>query len=374
MSFRQGSENVYYTSTIRKSSHDSVDEYNSLSFQDIRNEPIVPKASDYEMSVVKFSIDTPSIPLYIAEIQPGPNTDPLKTIYTVNLSYLTGGVETFLAAPIPVQWVTRDFTDTLGTNPSLNPNGLQSITRAYNSYSYTDLIECINTSFVAAKAALDILFPILVPIEAPSLSWDISGVKADLYCRKDLYSEGLPDQIRVHISKSLYPLFSSFPVDKSKVTADRVEYRIRTTDFGTNNVIQFFGINSALKIEQEYSTSQTWSPYLSIVFTSNLLPFQTEYQSPPTIYSEGSLQAINENRNSYFNVITDLSSQDFSFRSNLLYLPTAEYRFVSLFGNSPIYKVDFNVYLQSKLGFYVPFTLHSNCSVLLKILFRKKKQ
>jgi hypothetical protein len=370
MSFQKSSNHIYYTSNLRKSSHSGLDEYRNLQFQDIRSVPILEKASDYEMSIIRFQVDTMSLPVFIPEIVPS-QPNPFLTIYSVNLSYLTGGVETFLAAPVSVIFTKRDFTDSDPNPPSSNPLGLQSDTRSYYSYSYTDIIEDINTAFATAKTSLDILFPVLVPYEPPTLVWDTTLSKADLYCRADAYSENLASQIRVHISKSLYPLISSFPVNKSPVSANRAEYRIRTYNFGVNEIVLFYGINSALKIEQQYSTIEPWCPYSSLAFTSNLIPFQSESIAPPLIYENGSVRQINSGTNNYFNIIGDITSQDFSYRSSLLYLPTAEYRMVSLFGSSPVYKVDFNIYMQLKNGSFVPFYLHSNASVSLKVLFRK---
>ena len=371
MTFHKTSGKVYYSSNIFKSTHDNVDEFKTLSFQDVRNTPILNKASDYEMSILKFSCDTCSVPIHIAKIVPN-QADPWKTILSVNISYLTGGTETFLAAPISVIHTQRDFTDFDPAPPNTNTNGIQSFTRAYYCYSYTDVLEDVNTALVAAKTALDVLFPALASYEPPSLSWDSALKKADLHCRQDIYSEGLASQIRIHFSKSLYPLFSSFPVIKSKVTADRVEYRIRTYDFGINQEPLFYGINTALKVSQEYTTIELWTPFSSIAFASNLLPVQTEQIAPPQVYIDGELTNLYLGTNNFFPIIGDITSQDDSYRSNILYVPSAENVMISLFGDQPLYKLDFSVYLQLKTGQFIPFSLHANSHVMLKLLFSKK--
>lgn len=367
------SDLLYYTANIRKASHEAIDDNRPLQFVDIRNEAILDKAENYELSIVKFSVDTPSLPLYIAEIQPN-QPDPFKTIYAVNLSYTTGLVETFLAAPISVEFTQRDFTDAAPNPPNQNQNGLQSVTRAYNSYSYNDLVDDINDALEKAMADLVLLFPGLASIDPPVITFDCDTNKATICARQDSYAEGLGNKISVYISKSLYPLFSSWPVDKYPVSNKRSEYRIRFKENKKNVEENCFGIHSAICICQEYETTQAWAPYTSLVFSTNLIPCQTEYLSPPIIYENGSLRPANANLNNYFGIITDISTQETSMRSNLLYLPTAEYRFVSLFGNQPVFKLDFQVYLQTKLGFLVPFVLHANSSVSIKVLFRKKKK
>jgi hypothetical protein len=364
-------DHLYYTLNLRKGSHDQVNDFAPLNFQDIRNEPILNKCDDYEMSIVKFSVDTPSLPVFVPEIQPN-QADPWRTIYSVTLSYTTGGVETFIPAPISVEYVQRDFTDFTPLPPNQNVNGVQSQTRAYYSYSYTDIVEDVNEALEKAKADLDILFPALAVIDPPCLVWDCDRGLANIYARLDSYEEGLADRINVYFSKSLYPLFGSFPVEKFSVNPNRADYRIRFKNNKTNILENFFGIQSALEICQEYSTQELFSPISSIAFTTNLIPAQYEYLSPPTVYENGSLQPQLDNLNNYFNIITDLTSQDNGYRANLLYLPTANFRFLTLFGNQPLYKLDFSVYLVLKNGKLIPFYLHSNASVLLKVLFRRK--
>ena len=56
----------------------------------------------------------------------------------------------------------------------------------------------------------------------------------------------------------------------------------------------------------------------------------------------------------------------------MTYVPSAEYRRITLFGNQPISNLDLNIYFRTKLGNLVPFRLSSGGSVMLKLGFFKK--
>lgn len=59
------------------------------------------------------------------------------------------------------------------------------------------------------------------------------------------------------------------------------------------------------------------------------------------------------------------------YKPNLLYVPSAEYRFISLVGHDEIRTVDIGVFWKDKKGNLVPFVLQSGASASIKVLFRK---
>ena len=73
------------------------------------------------------------------------------------------------------------------------------------------------------------------------------------------------------------------------------------------------------------------------------------------------------------NNITDLVTDEQSYRGSLLYVPSAEYRWISLTTSRPISQFDIQVYWRSKIGSLIPFTLPSGGSCSMKVLFRKKQ-
>jgi hypothetical protein len=67
------------------------------------------------------------------------------------------------------------------------------------------------------------------------------------------------------------------------------------------------------------------------------------------------------------------NNDDFSYKPNLLYNPSAEYRRISLTSNRPINNIDIQVFWRNKRGELKPFYVWSGGSASIKILFEKKK-
>ena len=59
-------------------------------FNENRTNPIINNSGDYDMSIVRFQLDTQALPLWIPEIQAN-QSDPNLTIYSVTMSYLPEG-------------------------------------------------------------------------------------------------------------------------------------------------------------------------------------------------------------------------------------------------------------------------------------------
>ncbi|MFN9910612.1 MAG: phage minor capsid protein, partial [bacterium] len=53
-----------------------------LNFIETRNNPFLYESDKYYMSIIRFSLDTPNLPVFIPTIQPSPNTDINLTIYS----------------------------------------------------------------------------------------------------------------------------------------------------------------------------------------------------------------------------------------------------------------------------------------------------
>jgi hypothetical protein len=123
---------------------------------------------------------------------------------------------------------------------------------------------------------------------------------------------------------------------------------------------------------QEQGTTASWSPILSVVFTSNTLPIEANQVSTPVIFSDNQNIVLGGNNADFSNVITDIVSEDGNYRPNLVYNPSAEYRMISLKGNRPLYSIDLNIYYKITTGELIPLKLFSGESVTLKLMFRRR--
>ena len=113
-----------------------------------------------------------------------------------------------------------------------------------------------------------------------------------------------------------------------------------------------------------------WSPISSIVFVTSTIPIVPNQMSSPFIYYNGVLQSLSSNNANYANIITDMSTDGF-YHPSLLYVPTAEYRWVALESNLPLTQFDISVYWKSKLGDLHPLYTIGGTGCSIKVLFKK---
>src|SRR5574337_755710 len=104
--------------------------FSAAVFQQQLNQVLIQNPNDYSVAITRFNIPTSRIPIFVAEIQPFPNTDPDNTIYSVAIGYNGAfSPETF------VQYQTSTLS--IPTPPNLtvdNPN--QQNSPYYYVYTY----------------------------------------------------------------------------------------------------------------------------------------------------------------------------------------------------------------------------------------------
>jgi hypothetical protein len=359
----------------------------TFSYQDTRTTPFISIPEEYTMSIIRFTCGTSSLPVFIPQIQPNQGDRDL-TIYSVTLTYQGIEVQTF------INWNPQD------TNAPLPPPPNQTQTKRqfnqegyYNCYSYTFFIERIVAAFQTCYDALDVLVVaaggVLPSIYAPVINWDPTTNSASLYADCGGYEVNPAigiDQIGVFMNAPLFSLFNSFPAVYLGYNATNGKnYKIPFVDIGGTNIItlipplQFpvppatYVTYRAILWTQEQSTTASWSPILSVVFTSNTLPIEANQVSTPVVFSNNQNIALGGNNADFQNIITDIVSEDGNYRPNLVYNPSAEYRRISLKGNRPLYSIDLNIYYKIITGELIPIKLFSGESITMKILFERIK-
>jgi hypothetical protein len=362
-------------------------------YNDTRTVPFIKNPEDYVMSIVRFTLDTNSLPVFIPQIQTD-QADRDLTIYSITLAY--DGYE----KQVFVDWNPQLVTAPLAPPPSQTVNKQQyNQDGYYNCYSYSWFIERVYQAFVVAfedlVANAGVPPPPVVQGDVgtfpPVLSWDATTNSATLfadsewYAVNDVYGNGV---IEIFMNAPLFALFSTFPATfrgYEGVTNGK-NYKLPLVDIGGTNCTQIIppgqqvpvAPNSylswrAITWTQEQSTIANWSAILSIVFTSNTLPIDPAQNSTPLVFSNGLQVSLGGNNSDLANVITDIVSVDGNYRPNLVYNPSAEYRRIALKGNRPLYNLDINIFYKLMTGELVPFRLLSNESMTMKILFEKKE-
>lgn len=353
-----------------------------LNFIETRNIPFLYECDKYLMSIIRFSLDTPNLPVFIPSIQPAPNTNPNLTIYSVSLKWTNpiAPFQTFVQQTYITYSPQNEFAE-IPPNPSQTPNGLQyNLSGYYNVNNYQYFIYLINNAFTTCFNALNaqvVASGLVLPtIHAPVLSWNTGDSTAVLNADILGYDTASSNYIEIYFNTPLYQLFTSFPVLlKTPNDPNGLNIQIITDTFSNSNVIQYPPVAptyTALQVFQEFSTVSVWNPLTSIVFTSNTLPIISNQVSSPVIYNNG-VQLGNNGNNALINqIITDFVSSSGMYKPTLVYNPTAQYRFIELISNRPLNTIDLQVFWKDRYGTLIPFYLSSGSTATIKILFTKK--
>jgi hypothetical protein len=348
-----------------------------LNFIETRNVPFLYDADQYYMSIIRFSLDTPNLPVFIPTIELN-QPDINLTIYKVSLQWVNpvNPLQVFTSTS-PVIFIPQSKVASLPPPPSVN--GIQyNGGNYYNIYNYQYFIYLINEAFITCFNQLNasvIGAGLVLPTDYyPVLSWDTSNNTAIVNCDVLGYSTVASNYIKIFFNTALAQLFSSFPVIINSGTGD-LNAQIITNSFSNSNIIQYPPYNpeyDAIQVFQECSTIALWTPITSIVFTSTTLPIVSNQVSTPIVFNGQSQFGGNGNNSLVNQLITDFISDDGIYRPNLVYQPSAQYKWIQLMGKRPLSTFDLQVYWKDRLGQLNPFYLSSGSTATIKILFSKK--
>lgn len=356
-----------------------------LYFNQTRDIPFLTNPSEYQMSIVRFTLDTTnSIPVFIPLIQANQSNVNL-TIYSVTLEYTAPSGNTYTQQTY-VNFTPQDNNAPIPAAPSYTSSLTQDNSSGYYCvYSYQWWISLVNIAFANCFGDLNQLIldgeGALLDTVAPRLVWDIQEQKAVLYSPYEFYNSFYGDnQISIFMNASLFELFSTFPciISKYNNVTDGKNFQIMTT-FLIDPAIENFPTNNPNAIlcivtPQESSSLANWSPILSVVFTSVMLPISPEIVSKPLLYANGVIVENYGNNALTQQVITDFVSESGVYQPNIVYTPTAQFRYVQLNGTSPLTAMDFSVFYKIRTGELIPFKLSVGGSATMKILFEKKSK
>ena len=400
-----------------------------LQFTEIRANNYLQNPTDYFASVVRFSLETPTLPVVIPQVIVGATQtavgDENKTIYTITLEHPSFTVAPVAPNPPPVDGCIQQHVIYV---PQSNPNYFSPPAKPitfqdiesdyYNIYTYQPFIDMINRALAEAwrLASLSSSDPIIVglasyPESAPYLWWDNQNNVATFCVIQRAFETpspweplpilDFPIPIKVWFNAPLYTLFSSFISYQNGFgmpeNSQGRNYQILFPDTWRPNpyrsvlppwnaVPALIGIanppslpltawEQLITITQEYPTTPLWNPIQSITFTTSLLPIAPSLTSVPILFGKGSSLSSRGNNSNISNVLTDLEVslvKGSEYKPNLLYSPAGEYRLFDLNGNAPLNAIELSVFWKDTFGQLHPFKLGSGCNASLKLMFRRK--
>jgi hypothetical protein len=381
LTFQDTPEKVYYDVTITNLQNVTAPPP-VLYFNETRNNPFVIDPESYYLSIIRFTLDTPTLPVIQPEIQPNQANRDL-TVYSVTLTW-DNPVAPFqhFEQQTFVVYEPQDLAVAVPAAPIQQPNKLQNNgTGYYDIYNYQYFIYLVNKAFTSCyndlSTAVTAAGLALPSTYAPVMSWNIQEMTAVLNADVAGYDDSSANYIKIYFNPSLYQLFSSFPItiESFGIGINGKNVRINTNNFGGTNTILFppvAPVYTALQVFQEYSTVALWTPVTSVVFTSNTLPVVPNNISAPLLFLNGAVYSTGGNNSNISQVITDFVSDTGIYKPNIVYTPTAQYRLINLVGNQPLYNLDISVYYKDRVGNLVPFRLSSGSTATIKLLFSRK--
>lgn len=344
-----------------------------LKFSETRNYPIIQNPNKYTLSIVRFELDTYSLPSFIADIEPFPNTNPNAMIDKITLEYDNNGAITSFTENLI--WEPTNQHITQPSNLSANNKFQNNSTEYYWGNSFRHFIDLMNNTIenltTQIKLSLGAGFNNLV---SPKFLWNTSSNCLEVIAQEQYFNENLNPHFSIYFNRALYAKFTSLPAYKNLNNTDK-QYKIyMKNDLTTNLIVLTIDTTDYefIKTTQEYSTISNWSPVSSIMITTNVLPIVSSQIATPQNYINGSL-IQNTIPMKTEKIISDFATNQNVYKPNLIYIPSAEYRKFDLIGNSDIKTIDINVYWKSRTGEVHQFYLQSGASFSMKMLFELKK-
>jgi hypothetical protein len=342
-----------------------------LSFSDIRNTPYLNCPENYFMSVVRFNLQSPSLPVFIPNTLIG-QSNINKLAYSFSMTYKSYVSQTYIIY-VP--------TDTTQPNPN-PPTITQDLTSGYYYiYSYQEWFKMINTALSTCFNALSVLAiaggDALPSSNPPFMVIDPNSLTATLNADINGFNNTLANPIKIYMNTAMFNLYNNFPAYRySDNNINGLNYLFDIYNNNNTNTLIISSTYSALVMFQEQSTCALLNPIQSIIFTTGQLPVTPSLSSLPYAVNGGVSQTLQSGNNS--NISPQISDFEVPFsalntyKPNITYVPSAEYRLIDMYGNSPINQIQINVLWKDFYGNIKPFYLLAGCCSNLKIMFRRK--
>jgi hypothetical protein len=343
--------------------------YETLRFSESRQNPLIDNTGDYSLSIVRFELDTYALPTFIADILPN-QSSATKMIETVTMQWKSTKM-----GPSSLTWIPYNVS---ATAPTTAIPTVDYSTDYYWGNNFRHYCDLVNNAFDSVTASLkSAVGAELDGLLAPKLIWDENSQKAVLYTQNAFYNSKLTDHVYIYFNRPLYAKFTSLPALKRLTALFNKQYEIQVNDdYGTRLVTlpltASLPNNVFVKTPQEYSTISNWNAVSSIVFTSNTLPIVATQTSDPLVFIDN-VSAPRGTALTSAQVISDMATNDMCYKPNLMYVPSAEYRFIDMYGSSELHNIDINVFWKDKKGVLRPFNMGSGATASIKILFKLKE-
>ena len=324
-------QDIYVDLLLNNSVESKTNSYVKAQFYTSVSQPILSKTNSHKLSIIRFTLDTESIPIFEAVMRN--NTE---TIYSITMSYNC--------------YEYTKYMDFIPQNLMVNDKFV---------YTYQFLIYMANQCFIGCMNGLNSLVA-LPNTTYPMLEINVDTEKVSLNLDSANFGYNEQNKINIYFNSQMYSLFDTLPANILNISGDKAVQ--------INNIVS----NNHDVLVQESSTTAIWSPVQSIVFTTNLLPVYSSITPHIQIYQDGNLNNSSSNF-TFTNILTDFIGNNQHFTPYIQYNPSI-YRWIALKDGSVIQNIDIQIYwLNKRTGQLHPLLIGLNGSASVKILISKDK-
>lgn len=335
------------------------------------NQPILHNPSDYYMVVDKFTIPTQNIPLFVAEIQPPPNTNVNNTIYSVTLEY-NGSISQQY-----IQFITEQ--PNIIPPAVVNQQNNSSKSPYYFVYTYTNFIDMVNQTIANAFASL---VGLPVGAQSPYFIFDPINERISLVTQYTNFNEGASPRINIYMNIALFTFFSGLSEQYLGYNmANGMDVRIIVRYDGNNTYNPILPnsptptTNSYLIMTQQFPALVNWLSVKSIALVTNLIPCRLQY-------SVGNIQTVGSNTSSNQSIV-NVQGLLSSFEpildtgvelagSQLQYITNGPYKLINMTGKTSISTIDITAYWIDQFGNQYLIDIPFNQVAIIEFAFFKK--
>jgi len=319
-------------------------------YDDTRVQAFIRRPANYFLSVVRFSLDTPTLPVFYPFVVLG-QSDYNKLIYTITFN-IHGTLYTQ-----NIEYVPANST----VNTPAPPLLVQDISTDYYAvYTMQAWVDMVNNTFdaLATSAGLS---------EVPFLEYNIDDSLFQLYV-----PTSYDGNVLIYVNSPLKVLLNTFNFSCLYNTTLGYQWDWIFQN-NINNTVTYDTVNYYV-MYQERTTLALYNPVRSIVFTTSIIPVLASLTATPVFLSVNGSNSTSTATANITPIISDfevLTQNGSSYINNILYEPTAEYRLFSMIGDTELNQIKIAVYWKDKLGKLHPFQMAFGCAFSMKVMFRR---
>lgn len=352
-------DNIYYNIYIPGTN--GSDKF--ASFISTNTEPLLRDVHKYYVTVVKFSIPTDAIPMFIFKIQTN-QADINLGVYSFSMSDGVNTLQQFLEF-YPVVTVGKIPTSPVGSSQELIPY--------YYIYDVFHFIQIMNTALQTLFTNFSIAFGLPPGLtDAPYIIYSNVTKTITIIVQKAFITSGFllyADDILFQFFIGFQTIFNGYNAPLG--TVFQFNFVLQPND---DNFYYPDGVVSPpsefLQYTQQQSALEYWVSFKSIIFATSLIPIQGEYY--PTTNTVLSSEDNSGIRNTYKILIDFTPDFQDGFYGQILNYYATNYRLINLLSHGDLRKIDLQVFWADKENHLFPFIIGSQGQLSIKLLFVRK--